>query len=313
MLFLLVFILNNDTFEIPLQTYTKTSIDMSEPLTVEKALRRGVNYLVVLPILTFPTIAICTCLYMKSINCTAIEIALTGVFIFIFLTALYWGYGVTQWRLWAFGNVRNVHELKRKAIKQNIIYRNDNFFTKTEIWTKADKLKWQQIRQKFKEADLFLDDTTIPEESIIYFSRRKNLSQMALGIVLLGMGIYGLLNSNNQLLGITIALIIGTYITYSEWKEVMNTKVQIRMNEEGLKTSKTPFYSWDLISGENIISTGSGKYPSFYLEYRHPKGRESFLVDDLDMEPTQIEKLFEVYRGRYNQTKDMNKSSQYKK
>jgi hypothetical protein len=53
---------------------------------------------------------------------------------------LYWSVMITKWRLWAFGHVRNVHELKKRAVQEQLIQADGSLVEKTEIRTARDKV-----------------------------------------------------------------------------------------------------------------------------------------------------------------------------
>jgi hypothetical protein len=70
-------------------------------------------------------------------------------FLFEFVFAwLIWLFMITKWRIWAFQNVRNVHELKKRAIIEILIWEVGNFFEKTEIRSNHDKIKLKQLEVK---------------------------------------------------------------------------------------------------------------------------------------------------------------------
>jgi hypothetical protein len=68
----------------------------------------------------------------------------------------YWSLAITHWRLWAFENVRNVHELKNRAIKKKLIWKDGSFFETTEIRTALQKDHWIRLLEKFNKQDIFL-------------------------------------------------------------------------------------------------------------------------------------------------------------
>jgi hypothetical protein len=55
---------------------------------------------------------------------------------------------IPRWKLWAYTNVDDVAELKKKALEQKILYPEEYFLTKTEFQTSADKQKLAQLESK---------------------------------------------------------------------------------------------------------------------------------------------------------------------
>ncbi|MFN0203348.1 MAG: hypothetical protein ACKVTZ_17610, partial [Bacteroidia bacterium] len=71
---------------------------------------------------------------------------LPTIVLVVLLAWLYWSIMITKWRLWAFENVRNVHELKKRAIQEKLIWPEDSVFNKTEIRSAADVQKWDSLQ-----------------------------------------------------------------------------------------------------------------------------------------------------------------------
>ena len=84
---------------------------------------------------------------------------------------IYWSFAIVKWKLWAFKNVRNRHELKEKAIRTQLIWPDSSIFNKTEIWTDYQKREWVKINKKFKDEDIVKDNLSIPFETIIEISK----------------------------------------------------------------------------------------------------------------------------------------------
>ena len=58
------------------------------------------------------------------------------------LAWLVWSIIITKWRIWAFKNVQNVHELKKELFKKNS-------FGVMEVFSKKQKLKRRTIKNSF--------------------------------------------------------------------------------------------------------------------------------------------------------------------
>lgn len=66
---------------------------------------------------------------------------------------LSWSIMITKWRIWAFENVEDLQGLKEMAISQRLIWPDGGIFEKTEIRTRADKVKLKAIQKKFDQSD----------------------------------------------------------------------------------------------------------------------------------------------------------------
>lgn len=266
-------------------------------VTVDEAISKGhrmVNYPV-----SIPSIMIFVITYYFYIE---YQIPIWGILVCFAAAAisalLLRSYVIVKWQIWAFDNVRNVHELKKRAIQERLIRSNKSIFEKNSIFlSTSDKEKLSSLKIKFDQDDFFQDDLNVSDETIIYYSRSKNYTQMAIMIGCLVLGIYFLLMSNSYIVG-TILTIIGVYFGNKEYKEATNKEPQIIINEKGIKTISTDFYSWNEIKNENVIFEGSGKHPSFYLIYDYPFGSEKLKINDYDTDLSSLNKLLIVYRGR---------------
>lgn len=269
---------------------------MNEIVTVDEAIAKGhrmVNYPVF--IIMFGTVGLSFYLAIQKILPSWIIPA--GFGLAFGLAWLWWSIMITKWRLWAFDNVRNVHELKKRAVQERLIWTDNSIFEKTEIRNSNEKERWSSLQHKFRQEDLFQDDLAIPNETIIYYSKRKNFFEMAIMLGCLGVGIYLLLKTDSYILG-SILSIVGGYFGFKEFKEATNTEPQIILNDRGIKTISTDFYDWSEIQNEEVISEGSGKHTHYYLTYNNPGGAEHLQIDNYDTDQRALNKLLILYRGR---------------
>ena len=121
---------------------------MFESITVTQAIEKGrrmINYPVAIMQVAAILISILAVIYFNI----SIWFVLGGFITGFIITWLYWSFTITKWRIWAFENVRNVHELKQRAIKEKLIWKDGSVFEKTEIRTAGDKEKLQALESKF--------------------------------------------------------------------------------------------------------------------------------------------------------------------
>ena len=269
---------------------------MNNSVSVDDAIKKGkrlVNY----PGTTIMLGTLGICFYLGIQHIMPFWIVPLGFILSFVFAWIYWSFMITKWRLWAFDNVRNVHELKKRAIHEKLIWPDDSFFEKTEIRSMADKEKWNTLQYKFSKKDMFIDDFTIPNETIIYFSKSKNFTEMAICICCFIVGICLIIGNNNYLLGI-IMCAIGGYLGFKKFKNATNAEPQILINEKGIKTASTDFYEWKDVKYEEVIGTGSGKHTSYFLKYNYPNGSVDLKIDNLDTNYDKLNKLLILYRGR---------------
>ncbi|WP_314060610.1 hypothetical protein [Empedobacter brevis] len=271
---------------------------MTETVTVDEAISKG-HKMVSYPVMIIMCGTIGLTLYLGAQKLIPTWSFLIGFVLALVFAWLWWSFMITKWRLWAFENVRNVHELKKRAIQEKLIWVDNSVFEKTEIRTVTDKEKLNTLSNKFKQDDLFQDDLTVANETVIYYSKGKNSVEMVIMFCCLGIGVYLLLKTDSYIIGLILS-IVGSYFGYKEYKEATNTDPQIIINDKGIKTISTDFYSWNDIENEEVISKVSGKHIHYYLTYNYRDGREYLQIDDYDIDMRGLNKLLILYRGRSN-------------
>jgi hypothetical protein len=126
-------------------------------VTVDEAISKGhrmVNYPV-----SIPSMMIFVITYYMYIE---YQIPIWGILVCFATTAisalLLRSYVIVKWQIWAFDNVRNVHELKKRAIQERLIRSNKSIFEKNSIFLSAsDKEKLSSISyQPFADSNILL-------------------------------------------------------------------------------------------------------------------------------------------------------------
>ena len=270
---------------------------MNDAPTVDEALKKGhkmVNY---------PAMAILFGMIVLGLFVSFQQTFLVWIFLASLLVAflsawLYWSIMITKWRIWAFENVRNVHELKTRAVKEKLIWEDGSFFERTEIRTAADKKRLLAIQPTFEQEDIFNDEPDIPSETSIYYSKTNSFVEIVVAIAAISYGVY-MIPRHGNVIYITGALAIGIFMGYGAFKKNFTTDAQIILNELGMETKEAGFYSWRDITGEDVIKEGYGEYSKYYLIYAYPDGEVKLEIKDFATNQRELDKLLRIYRGRY--------------
>jgi hypothetical protein len=275
---------------------------MRQQITVDKAIKRGhlmVNVPVLMTFIGCPALA----LYLKKQNLIpgwGIGIAFLIGFV---LAWLIWSFMITKWRIWAFENVRNVHELKKKAIQEKLIWHDGCIFEKTEIRSRKDKDKLKKLEKKFEQEDEYKEDYSLPPKMEIHYSKTKIYFELAISILIIGVGIYLFTNGETKryiLLG-AIMTGIGLYGTIKELRKAFDRKPKIIIDSKGIQTENVEFKNWSNIENEEVIQEGFGSSAKFYLTYYYDEdGFEKMEIDSLDVTPRELENIIRTYRIRNN-------------
>ena len=270
---------------------------MNPEISVTEALLKGKRTV------HYPAIAILLLLAILSIilsfqKSIPILIPIVCILLAFILPFLYWLVMITKWRLWAFESVRDVHELKRRAISEGLIGEDGSIYEKLEFRSKDEKEKWSDILEKFKNKDIFIDDFSIANETVIYFSKTQIYFYVAFGLMAVAIGIYLYFIKNDLKKGIFL-LGVGLYMVIKNYYKLIKRSPQITISNLGLSTKSTDFYSWDEISDAKLVIEFTGKEKKHFLMYNHPKGSEKLSIKELGISYTELESLLVLYQGRF--------------
>jgi hypothetical protein len=273
---------------------------MKEQITVDKAIKIGhlmVNVPVLMVIFACPGLA----LYLSKqhlIPGWGIGIAFLIGFILAWLA---WSFMITKWRIWAFENVRNVHELKKRAIQEKLIWEDGNIFEKTEIRNSEDKIKLKKLEKKFEREDEYHEDYSLPPKMEIFYSKVYTYMELVVSISIIGLGIYFLLKgqTESRILGIIMSA-IGVYSAIKESQKAWNNKPQIIIDNKGIETKNVDFKSWSSIENEEIVREGYGKSAKSYLTYFYDDEYEKIEITPLNVTDRGMKNILRTYRIRNN-------------
>ncbi len=274
---------------------------MRQEISVNEAISRGhlmVNVPVFICIIGIPALSF----YLSNQNLIPKWGIGIGFVLGFVIAWLVWSFMITKWRIWAFGNVRNVHELKKRAIQEKLIWNDGNVFEKTEIRTLEDKKELKKLEKKFVKEDIYREDNSIPPKTIIKFSKSLGIFELIISILIIAVGIYFISKGTNRnyVLGGIMSL-IGIYNSIKELRKILNNKPQIIINNRGIETITTEFKNWTNIKSEEVIQEGYGKSAKSYLTYWYDDEIfEKIEIDKLDITHQQLENIIRTYRIRNN-------------
>lgn len=269
---------------------------MREEVSVNNAIEKGKGILKFIPIMLILISFVFSVYLYKELKLGIVVSVLTVISSF-FISFFYWRFAVTKWRIWAFENVRNVHELKNKAIKNRLIYEDGSWFAKMEIRNYAQVQKLNQLEKKFLVSDVYHDYFEVVKETKISFSKSRMIINAIIGTLMVGSGIFLFPEKHNYFF--LIIALIGLLITIKEVKKYLNQEPQIVINSNGIKLSKKDIYNWRDIKNERIDSKANGEVVSKYLVFEFKQSIEKIQIDELNINELELEKLLQVYRLRY--------------
>lgn len=280
-----------------------------ENYSVEYALRKGRIKLSYIPVALFISGLGPGMIGLVKLNFHPGLAALGGFLIGAILAWLWWSFTSAAWKIDAFGNTRNVHELRQKAIREKLIYPEGHWGNKTEIWSQEQRDAWSLIEKKFEKPDELKVDGSLPEVTEIYFAKRKNYLETAGSILLSGLGIW-LLTQESYIIG-GLLVLGGLYGAWKNYKEATNPNAQLTIGENGISVANGNLYSWDKIVNEEAYRDVVGKNAYDVLEFQiiDPEEEPELYEDErIELEEfthsaEEIDHLLRVYRSRYQSKK----------
>jgi len=276
-------------------------------ISVNKAIARGhqiVNY----PLIIWMIAGFGLTIYLMTVleNAWIFPVGFVATFAAAWL---WWSVMITQWRIWAFTNVRNVHELKRKAVNQKLIWHDGSWFEKTEIRTRKQRMKLEELEGKFKLQDIvehIEDDKSIPFETKIYISKISKWVFLMSFLMMIGVGVFGIIHA--EWYGYVLAG-IGVWAMYSEIPKYLNSKPQVVLNENGIETINTGFTLWKDILKAFVQFEGVGDNARWYLYINFKKGymgKEKIDISDFNTSARKLEYLIKLYQQRNKEAQKRN-------
>lgn len=281
---------------------------MKEELTVDKAIQKGhqmVNYPIFAIMVLGLGLTFFFAIYLQS------GLAMIVGFLLTFIAAwIWWSFRITKWRIWAFENCRNVHELKRRAINEKLIWPDGNRFERTEIRSLEQKNRLNLIDKKFSRKDkpeVVLDDGTTKTETKIYYSRVSIIINWLSVVMAVVFGV--ILIIKGSLSGYFVILLSLLVFYYAYQKTIIKDAI-IVLNPNGIKTLNTSFTPWENIEMIETQRRGMGKNSKWYLVIQFKNNDINGLsgdeleVNDLSESPESISKLIKLYQQRNRLRKD---------
>lgn len=290
---------------------------MKEQVSVKKAIKRGTILLVVAPLIAM-TIVFGTVIFLM------IQKILDGPLVIVLMLVagisagwLVWSFNVVRWKLWAYENVRNVHELNRKAIEANLIWPDGSWSNKTEIWTYTQKQKFNRLKKKFDLADEYHDDLFIPKETRLFYSKNEVYLGFLIGSFLLFLFFYTYSEKLNFIM--LLLPLLGFYFIYRGFKKFRGrNQPQLILDDKGIYIEKfRRKYLWDKIIEVTVSVDKSGSYLNLqYIEeeaipldtfHREEEDTENAYhlhniateINEFNMSVDNIEQRVYVYRKRH--------------
>ncbi|MCD2260284.1 hypothetical protein [Psychroserpens luteolus] len=274
---------------------------MKQDVSVDKAIKRGhltINVPVILCLIGCPALAV----FLSKKDIIPSWMIAIAIILGLGLGWLIWSILITKWRIWAFEHVRNVHELKKRAIEEKLIWADGHVFEKTEIRSKKDQLKLDALDYKFREDDIYEEDPSVPSVTKIYYSKKHSIFILLFGIVTVIISFALLFDDSikSYIIG-SFLLATGGSLAFMSIKKTFNNSVQITIDNNGIQLVSEPKISWFEIYEDAITYEGMGKSSTAHLTFYDADDRFfKISLEDLKIKPARLEVILRTYRIRHS-------------
>jgi hypothetical protein len=210
---------------------------------------------------------------------------------------LVWSILVTHWRIWALTHVRNVHSLFDIAVSEKLIWPTGSWFERTEIRTAEQRAMIEALAVRASVPDVWNDDPLVPTMTELRWSRTEHAVTLVVGIVVVGIGVYMVVNEISKLWGlamVAITIIVGG----KDVPRLRDRPAQITIDEHGITLVDKAHFTWANITRERVVTKGSGRSSYTALEFQHPVGSVEVKIDQMDMSKEELRHRLRVYRAR---------------
>ena len=194
-------------------------------ITVDKAITRGKWLCLFWPLIFFAAPMAAGVFLMKYYDDNFLFLV-AGFIAAIIFSFLIWGFTSVQWKIWAYTHVRNIHELQRRAVNENLIWKDSSFFNRFEIKSADQRIALKKLEARFDEPDELHDDVNVANSSYFYISKKKMYIKLVAGILVLAFGVYLYFNAHTpkEKFIVYAAPVVATLLIFQAYKGFTNKK-----------------------------------------------------------------------------------------
>jgi hypothetical protein len=270
-------------------------------VTVDEAIKKGRIQLFWVPVFILLGSLAITMIPLCSLEDGTIWIPICGFSGFglaVTLPFLYCGIMLPRWRIWAFTNVRNVHELKQTARLRQIYPKDKSFLWRLEIKNAEQKRLISELEQKFDLPDIFEDDYTIPYETAYAYSKIETLFVL-LFTVGAAVGTVVFLLQREVYIGL-LMLACSLIFGYATYKRYRTPGPLLVISNDGITTKDNGFHPWREIQNEQVFYVSAGKASYYGLSYEVNGGTIKMSLKELTgLSSYKVDHVLRTYRGRF--------------
>lgn len=275
-------------------------IDNGE-VTVKQALKKGRGQLLWGPLVLLFSIMVLWMIGVQLFPDDTKGGVLVVILVSLILTILIiplacYEYMLPRWRIWAFSHVRNVHELRQKALLAAILPPEGSIWSRMEIKTAEQKRILMALEERFTLPDIFIDDPYVPFETAIHYPKSDRIIFIGMSVSFLVASVYFITDGD---VGVGVFMLLPTLLLgYMAYKRMISTGPIATLSNEGITLSNETLHPWQHIKNERTYREGMGEHSSFGLTYELYERKVNISLPG-KATTTRADDLLRIYRGRY--------------
>lgn len=280
-------------------------------VSVDEALKKGRWLLFWVPIIILfgcTGLFVSAFLYLTAGDVIWVNIVCTIAILSLpaFICFLYFFFMLPRWRIWAFSNVRNVHELKNRAILRQIYPKDESFVWRLVIMNAEQKQQIHELQRRFDVLDEFVDDPSIPSEITYSYSPLLSFCYLLFSIASLSLTLVFLFSKE---LWVSLLLIVSTIVlvkmTYQRYK--LNGQPLLKISNDGISTIENGFFPWRDIENEHVFFASAGQASYYGVSFEvHGQKMTMSMKEITGLSTYKIDHVLRTYRGRYQSRNGVN-------
>jgi hypothetical protein len=216
-------------------------------------------------------------------------IALLAVFVIAYWTTI-----SAYWMIWSFARVTNVHQLKRRARKEKLLSSDHNDLPRFALLSAAQRTEWARIEKRFLEEDVFYDDKSVPQQTLIFYSRKTAIFFLIFGILTVCFA--ALLIDIEGAKGFLMVITIGLFGLYLMWRaciKIFRKAPVLTLSSQGIAVLDSQLLPWNKVTDWQINYTSR----NYYFDVNN--GLHSIKINTLRISRRRLLYLLEIYQQRH--------------
>ena len=203
---------------------------------------------------------------------------------------------VTKWKIWAFEEVRNVHELRRRALNEGIII---PFLERFIPLSREEQIQIERISVKFQQPDLYPQDAGMPDVVEVFYNKKYNLLEatlyfLATCLALAWAFIWVIAGETDLLLPILPALFFALCIY--NLLQYRNVKPRVVFRHDGIRVKSTFVHKSKI---DDVVVSLNRKIPQLAVSEKGSLIDVVIGINSLDIHLQKLHEIATVFKRRW--------------